>query len=472
MNKKYSLLVFALIISLCAQAQSNLIGLTKARYDGSTDFTIIGDTAWYMYSGTNDTSNAGALAYDSSYLLTYLNGFTTGNFSYRYYQTMDGHNNIATILSQTYDTPSTSWINYQNKQNVYDANNNPTLNLLETWDNTGLVWDSTRKTMNTFSGNNNTIKIVQLWNTTSNAWRNSTKDSFSYNISNNLLYHLAQTWDTTNLVWINANQYTYTYNTNLVATSIRQIWNTVTLAWQNVTNTMYDYNANNFLSNTIVQNWDTVASANIWVNSTADTVTYYGTTGNKFQETNLRWDTTFWLNRTLNVYTYDANNNALSDTTYTWSAANSIFNYTKLKTYTYNTHNQPLVYTTATWSATNTAWYYRTTGSAANQDVQYRYYYGSGIPNGVNTVSKNNNSLMVFPNPASDLLNIKIDWDQNASFAIEIFDMNGSLMRRWNETPQNKYTKQIVVNDLPAGNYIIKAISASSHLTQKFLIVR
>ena len=99
MKKVYLFLLCVLFASISAEAQQQpprLLGLTKTKY-GNGAFNVQ-DSSYYMYSGTEDTTNTGALAYDSSYTLAYAAGLTINNNSYRYYQSFDGSNNDTAIL--------------------------------------------------------------------------------------------------------------------------------------------------------------------------------------------------------------------------------------------------------------------------------------------------------------------------------------------------------------------------------------
>lgn len=74
---------------------------------------------------------------------------------------------------------------------------------------------------------------------------------------------------------------------------------------------------------------------------------------------------------------------------------------------------------------------------------------------------KLNEEVLMWPNPASNKLNISLD-DYQATFdsQISIFDLNGSLIKNISISEQNT---NINLNDIPAGIYFIKF--ANSHIT-------
>ena len=469
-NRFFILLVACLCCSSVFAQTSRLIGLTKTKYNG-TDFSTIGDTAFYMYGAALDTTNSGALACDSSYTLVYGTGYTTGNQSYRYYQTFTGAN-LASVTAQYFDTPSSGWVNYQYATSTYDGSNNLTSNVVQVWDATASAWVNKNNTMNTYAGTNNTLKIVQNWNTASSAWMNRTKDSFAYDGSNNMIYHLAQNYDTGAAAWINNNQINNTYNTaNQVINSTRQNWSVGAATWKNNTNTVYRYNASALLCNTIGQRWDTGSVS--WLNNSADSLDY-DASADKIADTRYRWDTSHvWLPQSTDRFTYDGHHDILTDTTLNWNNGAGAFVYNRLKINSYNTYNQVLVATSASWDNTAKTWYYRFTGGGPNGvDIQYRYYYDLYphiIPVKSGNLASAASGITVYPNPTGDLLTISLNWSEPTSATIVIYDAAGGVVRSWSETATKNFTRTISINDLPAGNYFIKANGGQQQLTQQFV---
>lgn len=75
-------------------------------------------------------------------------------------------------------------------------------------------------------------------------------------------------------------------------------------------------------------------------------------------------------------------------------------------------------------------------------------------------------TIAIYPNPATDLLSIKID-GSNAINAIQIVDLNGRQIL--SRTFDNVADAQINVNDLSAGMYLINITSGDQTVTKKFL---
>jgi len=75
-------------------------------------------------------------------------------------------------------------------------------------------------------------------------------------------------------------------------------------------------------------------------------------------------------------------------------------------------------------------------------------------------------SISVYPNPTSDLLNLKISGSETIS-AIQIVDLNGRQII--SRTFNNVSDAQINVNDLSAGMYLINITAGEQTVTKKFL---
>lgn len=83
-----------------------------------------------------------------------------------------------------------------------------------------------------------------------------------------------------------------------------------------------------------------------------------------------------------------------------------------------------------------------------------------------------NIGLKLYPNPASDVLNIEIQSDFNSEAEVAIYDYSGRLMEAQNFTINAGYNvvnKQ--VNALQNGNYLIKISSEGKWVFRKFAIV-
>lgn len=78
-----------------------------------------------------------------------------------------------------------------------------------------------------------------------------------------------------------------------------------------------------------------------------------------------------------------------------------------------------------------------------------------------------NNTFEIFPNPASDIINISYDEKEHKNIEAEIYSYDGKLIRKQNISSQNKV---IPISDIHKGNYILKVFSKSVYLHSKSFI--
>ena len=95
----------------------------------------------------------------------------------------------------------------------------------------------------------------------------------------------------------------------------------------------------------------------------------------------------------------------------------------------------------------------------------------SSLVSGAAEVDADKFSLQLFPNPASDNLNVNISVISNGYLFYDVYDINGSLLKSLhaNNVSAGSHEITIPVNDLSAGMYLLKVQSAEGIATRKFL---
>ena len=113
----------------------------------------------------------------------------------------------------------------------------------------------------------------------------------------------------------------------------------------------------------------------------------------------------------------------------------------------------------------------------ANSDFEgalmWRPVFGDDRKIGTNNVEIKKSDFSIFPNPATDELNIICSdaLNMNTKINIEIYDISGRLIL--NITSTNVEQTNINISNIPNGVYFIKFNSEkSSYRTQKFIIQR
>lgn len=84
----------------------------------------------------------------------------------------------------------------------------------------------------------------------------------------------------------------------------------------------------------------------------------------------------------------------------------------------------------------------------------------------LNTAEQNlkNNTFEIFPNPATDVLNLSYNEKLYKNIETEIFSYDGKLIKKQHINSQNK---SIPISDLPRGNYILKVFNKGIYLNSK-----
>lgn len=87
----------------------------------------------------------------------------------------------------------------------------------------------------------------------------------------------------------------------------------------------------------------------------------------------------------------------------------------------------------------------------------------------LNTAEQNlkNNTFEIFPNPASDVLNLSYNEKLYKNIETEIFSYDGKLIKKQRINSQNKI---ISISDLPVGNFILKVFNNGVYLNSKSFI--
>ena len=85
---------------------------------------------------------------------------------------------------------------------------------------------------------------------------------------------------------------------------------------------------------------------------------------------------------------------------------------------------------------------------------------------GEETEITNSDVLKVYPNPASDVLNISVPGLNGNQNSIRVVDMKGTVMM---EEKITRSLQQINISRLPKGVYMLKLVNGDKTTTSKFI---
>ena len=98
------------------------------------------------------------------------------------------------------------------------------------------------------------------------------------------------------------------------------------------------------------------------------------------------------------------------------------------------------------------------------------YYYELYTAD-VNNISTLPANVKLYPVPANNIMNLAVQWENAADFTVSITDINGRTVKSWSEKATPNYNRQIPVNDMPAGNYLITISNGSQTTTKQFSVI-
>jgi hypothetical protein len=287
-----------------------------------------------------------------------------------------------------------------------------------------------------YDGNSNLLaNTYYAWLSQSNQWRANYATTYTYNAANLIVSSKTENWNYAMNMLQNSNKYDYTYNSlNLETSGTTQEWKNTAWRNQSTYNISYDIFSNMTLFET--KKWDTVS--NVWANDRKFTVSMTNQRFNNY--TGQVWDkgSSSWVNETKFVATYNSNNESLTEEYSRWTGTAWTPESKASYTYDVNGRLQNELYEQWSQTGTNSTFYTNTYDSKGNKIQSIHESYTNNIPAtkqreeyfydcltaGTND-EKINPSVIVFPNPASDVLQIKGAADHSV---IKIFDMSGKLV--------------------------------------------
>ncbi len=309
---------------------------------------------------------------------------------------------------------------------TYDTNGNQLIDLYEMWQTN--TWVNSYKWTNTYSTFNKKTNVLREgWN---NSWEIVSRDTFIYDINENLLSQTNESWF--NNAWLNTEKWSYTYNiNNLKITNFYETWQSG------------------------------------WVNRERDTL-YYDINNNL--EYILKWrpslDTSIWVPKFKNIYTYDITGNMLSD--YSLIYQDPIWNYQYRFIYTFDTNNTSTTGQYEIWQITNWQPSLSSLNFYSNNSIIiyfpyiHRYVTSWNVITNQSILNTKNNAWLISPNPVYDVLTIYAP----SGFYVEIFDIYGKLFKSYYSF-ENKMTLDI--SELTNGTYILKCYSENNLFIKKII---
>ncbi len=404
-----------------AKLNFRLYARTNTLHNGSA-FVPVDSTHYYFGAGRGGVLNYDipasdeSIYYDESYTYYYNNVMAAyGNKLYRK-QTFNANDNVTSLTYATWRTSTGLWKDSARYLYDYLPGSSKIDVTYFQLAGAGGMWNPHDQSTLTYNGNN-VVSISSL----------SYSATFVYDANNNIVSVEDKVSDHGSGTQYNNERKSYTYENGDVATYTLEKWDANTSAWAKNKRWEYTYNAK-LLVSAIEYNWN-------------------GSSWEQYDKI---------------LYTYNNANNKTSETKQVWNG--SIFVNESREIWAYNDFGLLKSITTEDWQ--NNTW----VNKAGNTEVRYYYEYYS--PTKVGETKLNTASLSMYPVPAVNTVNIKLDMGASASVAFAISDMYGRVVKQWNESNTSFYQGQVDISSLAAGNYMLTVNDGKETLSQKFTVAK
>ena len=218
-------------------------------------------------------------------------------------------NNIDTFYTELWI--NNSWTNSDRGTYEYNTSGNVLSYLTENWENND--WEYNTNEIYTYDSQGHLLTAEgSIW--MGNGWATDRRHNYTYDSGGNLTEGLSEIYvgDT---AWANLYKETYTYNgANNRLTFLGQNWEA---GWVNNLNYMYSYDGLGFLSNMIIQMWE----SGDWLNQIQEDYYYNDFGGIETVYTQV-WETGSWVNSTNSQNTYDQHGNTTKGQFFDWEDGN------------------------------------------------------------------------------------------------------------------------------------------------------
>ncbi|MDB5282192.1 MAG: hypothetical protein JWO06_1267, partial [Bacteroidota bacterium] len=157
-----------------------------------------------------------------------------------------------------------------------------------------------------------------------------------------------------------------------------------------------------------------------------ETVFTYDANNNALTKTTLQWQNSSWFPNGKDTYTYDAGNHATSDLMQYTDSLGHFITY-QMVDYTYDVNFNKIVER------------YHPADSAQDSQDSIRYYYNNVTVTGVNQLSDIGADISVYPNPASNTLTIANYNTGTPHLILSVYDISGRVVTSQQITGNTSY---------------------------------
>lgn len=315
--------------------------------------------------------------------------------------------NIYSVLNESWI--SNDWRNETQTFNTYDNSNYLTNSLTQLWVTPPGIWENSAQIIysNNADGTVNQA-VTQYWDFGTSSWNDGQRSLYTYNAAKDILTTTSQLWMDE---WLNFSKTTNTYDgSGYLTHTLNQSWDFIASNWKNNSQTNFTNNPNGTVNQSITQDWD---ATNVWVNRQRVSYTYTG--DNKvLVATEETWTGSSWLNYSKETNTYDPSGYLTNSLLQLWDSSPGIWVNDTQSIITNTAGGTPVQIVGQTWNAVISGW---------SNSFRTTFNYTLGIAE-----FTEKNGFALYPNPTTDVINVKLSENFNSAYLIT--DQTGRIIQK------------------------------------------
>jgi len=416
--------------------------------------------------------------------------------SKRYVYTYSNQGYLLTSLMQ--DDDNGSWVNSTKEELTYDEAGNNLSSIWKFWDEN--AWVNSSRSTYTYSADHSMLSaLYEYWD--DDVWKYNQMDTYSYNTGGQVVSHVVQVWSDGN--WNNYSKDIYVYDDlgNLL-TSLGEMWQTG--VWREDQRYTYTYNEYNNLITSLFEQWQD----GLWVSVSRDSSEYNAANKKTYWLSQI-WNDSVWINQSNTVYTYNELDYLQTLTNQTWQ--NDSWQNNLYKTFTYGIYGGIETTVTSSWSDNDWVnwsmnqyvyddygnalfgnyFFWEGNGWTQNQEGPLEMYYDYcttindyfgyfaeahyvSMMVGIADINASFESMVCYPNPAKDVVNIKFNTVNHNFCNVSLFTLSGQKVKTAYNGQLNAGIHYFKINsaDLAQGIYVLKLFADNKLKTSKLEIIK
>ena len=361
---------------------------------------------------------------------------------------------LTSSVSEFFD--GVTWVPVDKVAFIYDEINNLTEETTLNWSGATSQWVKSEVDTYTYNeGNKVVVELYQGFNGATVAMQNRTTNT--YNLEGDLTQILDQ--DYLNSNWVNEQKVVLEYANGSLALGIIYEWSGS--AWvlgEDSARITINYNANGTVGTAVFESWQ-----DAWVTAMRTVYSYNANNWAVF-ESSESFDGANWLVEEKVEYTYDVNGNAL--TIKRSNNDNGTFTLASEEINTFDTLQLMADFAHPFKDKTGTDYLFEVTGivnkilTTTSVDRRTTYNYGEST---ASIPSFNLAAIKVYPTPATDVINVSIK--NGTIHKIDVFNLLGKKVLTSTESKIN-------VENLAKGVYLLKIQSEDAGFVTKRMVKR